>query len=284
MARSKYEKDSIINNLLEFLNDTRIQKGLIIYNIKAEMVRYIIENHLYRILDEIKIDNILEKDNEFLLNSFCYHLMVDIIDTILYTKAKDTKCGLKTSEKDNPTYLKDLKKCKKDIENFLKEHFNLPTRNSISSYLIPNNTPIDLLEKIEFEWELFDYKVALDYIFADSDKKEYYYKILKERYKTYQKDENEPLTKHIEFNQITRLNIEYIDFEVFKNMIYSYFCFKGQIDKIENKLQDQKEFLQERYLIFNHYYKLGIKQEIDENRICKLIEKGYTKFKEQNPN
>ncbi len=239
------------------------------------MVRYIIENDLYKILDEIKRDNILEKDNEFLLNSFCYRLMVDIIDTILYTKAK-------ISKKDNPTYLKDLKKCKKDIENFLKEHFDLPTRNSISSYLIPNNTPIDLLEKIEFEWELFDYKVALDYIFSDSDKKEYYYKILKERYKTYQKDENEPLTKHIEFNQITRLNIEYIDFEVFKNMIYSYFCFKGQIDKIENKLKEQKEFLQERYLIFNDYYKLGIKNEIDKNEICRLIEKGYIDFLEQN--
>ena len=212
-------------------------------------------------------EKLLERNN--LLKSFCSIVLNDIIEVIIYLRDKDTKM-------DNSKYLSDLKKCKKHIGDFLKSHFDLPKGN-----LSEIQKRLDYeIENTEFYKEIYSYKIALDYVFTHKDHKHLMFSTLKPYFKTYEK--KEALTGCDEFNQITNLNIAISDFFVFRDMIESYITFSGKIHTIEQGLKEQNNRFKKRYLIFNDFFKLGIKNQIDRNDFFNLIKDGYIEFCEKN--
>ena len=279
-----YERDGITQDILNLLDDERIKNKLAVGDINAEMVRYIIKYHLYNILDDIKRADILEKQKslensynplkddiapyeylkdigddyrifkadiiahttDYLLNSLCYIIIRDIIVSIYYIEAKNKS-----------VYLKDLKKCKNDIERLLKDYFKLPRDNS------------------KLQDELIAYKCVLNYVFYPC---EIFYIEMRKFYKTYKDPENKPLSECINFNQITGLDIKHRDFIMFKDMVYSYISFDNQIDIIQNGIKDYSNFIKDKFLIFNTFFKLGIKNEIDKHKFFNLIKHGYKSF------
>ena len=277
--KRKAKKENIKQDILNLLDDELIQKKLAVSDINAEMVRHIINEYLFIFLERIKKDDILERQNNsynplkddnapyenlkdigddyhifeaniiahtpnYLLNSLCYIIIRDILVVIYCIEAKD-----------NSKYLNDLKKCKNNIEQILTNYFKLPKDN------------------------LFAYKCVLNYVFYHCE--EFYFE-MRQFYKTYKEPKDKPLSQCIEFNQITGLNIKHRDFIMFKDMVYSYISFNNQIDMIQNGTKDYSNFIKDKFLIFNAFFKLGIKKYIDEKEFFGLIRDGYKDFLTKN--